>query len=418
MKPSVLVAGLVMASVTECGGKLLTTDSDGAVTTTYNDPSDQSRWVATYPPQVSGLPAHSAMTSNGGTFDGRYIYLAPWRNWDPIRRFDTTQDLSSVDSWKAHLIDGAGDGTPPAFSGAAFDGRYVYFAPGKSGDKHVYRLDSLAPFDAPTSWASFDVTQLGAPWFYQVIFDGRYLTLVGDRLARYDTQAPFAAVESWTTFDVSTLFSAPPTPQTTFTQGVFDGRYLYLSSMHQLIRYDTTAPIATAASWELTSPEFTTCAVGGCNLPIFDGRYVYVATAAPERGLLRHDAQAVFSDSSSWAMLNLESELPDPAMLWATNFDGRYVYVIAEVCEHQDGQAGCGPHDLVLRCDAQASFDVSSCSSVDTQTLKDIQIAGIKTSVFDGRFMYFMGQLPIIVRFDAKSPPSMPQLPAFHGSFF
>ena len=132
-----LAAGLAMMSATYCGGKLLTSDSDGAVSTAYNDPADQSRWVATYPPVVPGLPAHSAMTANGGTFDGRYIYVAPWRNWDPIRRYDTTQDLSSADSWKAHLIEATGEGNPPGFSGAAFDGRYVYFAPGESGDHHV-----------------------------------------------------------------------------------------------------------------------------------------------------------------------------------------------------------------------------------------------------------------------------------------
>ena len=50
--------------------------------------------------------------------------------------------------------------------------------------------------------------------------------------------------------------------------------------------------------------------------------------------------------------------------------------------------------------------------------------AGFQGSVFDGRYLYLVpywtggSYSGNVFRFDAKTPPSMPNLPAFHGSFF
>ena len=40
-------------------------------------------------------------------------------------------------------------------------------------------------------------------------------------------------------------------------------------------------------------------------------------------------------------------------------------------------------------------------------------------AVFDGQYLYFVPRgNGLVARFDAKTPPSMPNLPAFHGSFY
>jgi hypothetical protein len=77
-----------------------------------------------------------------------------------------------------------------------------------------------------------------------------------------------------------------------------------------------------------------------------------------------------------------------------------------------------GLDGVVARYDTQASFTtVGSWSTFDTATLNAnaITFAG---AVFDGRYVYLVPSgAGIVARFDAKSPPSMPKLPAFSGSF-
>jgi hypothetical protein len=43
---------------------------------------------------------------------------------------------------------------------------------------------------------------------------------------------------------------------------------------------------------------------------------------------------------------------------------------------------------------------------------------GYRGAVFDGEYVYLVPSgRSVVTRFDAKSPPGMPGLPAFHGSF-
>ena len=98
----------------------------------------------------------------GGTFDNRYVYLTPTQpenngaaglTFDSVvARYDTQESFDAATAWSAFNLtqkSGSANLTVPGYRGAAFDGRYVYFAPSFVGDSasgNVARYDSMAPF--------------------------------------------------------------------------------------------------------------------------------------------------------------------------------------------------------------------------------------------------------------------------------
>jgi hypothetical protein len=199
----------------------------------------------------------------GSVFDGRYVYFMRWGDLSSgaidtnpaIVRYDTRASFTAPGSWT--IFDPRPVTSVITFSGGAFDGRYVYFAPNDRGT--TLRYDTQADFSSNSSWSTFNmgtldqrvVSTLGAT------FDGRYVYFIPEKtgiinfqtggvLVRYDTQAPFGTASSWTTLDLTTL----DTRALGFAGGVFDGRYLYLVpvSTNLMLRYDAKTPAALPAT--------------------------------------------------------------------------------------------------------------------------------------------------------------------------
>jgi len=377
--------------------------------TSYHDIGDPSFW-STF---EIGAPDGGPKSFNGGTFDGRYVYFAPY-NYNPVAtRYDTTSGFGSAASWSTSDTQPL-SGNANGFEGAVFDGRYVYlvpFANGASLDGTVYRYDTTTSFGAANAWTTFDVKTLdpNAQAFQGGTFDGRYVYFapyVSSVVARFDTQGDFTSATSWSTFDMGHNGS---------DGAVFDGRYVYFNATagsSAVLRYDTQTSFTQAASWST----FSASAMGitQAGLMAFDGRYVYLVslstwqptvdggTYAPT--VARYDTLSPFDGPTSWATA------PGPGFggqeLRNGAFDGRYIYLVPS----QDG--------LLMRFDTQASFSSPGAwSAFDTTTL-DANAAGFLGAVFDGRYLYLVpAQNGVVARFDAKVPPSMPALPAFYGSF-
>ncbi len=303
----------------------------------------------------------------GGAFDGRYAYVTPtlpanngaaMMNYDAIAaRYDTQAAFGASGSWSSFNVTratGSADLTVPGFSGSAFDGRYVYFAPGYIGvlpsvnpdqevaSGNVSRYDSQAPFELASSWSSFDLTKVAATaaGYSGAVFDGRYLYLMPHETehalaARYDTQADFATAGSWSTFETTTLNQYAGG----FTGGIFDGRYVYfLPGRAQtafpsvVTRYDTQASFSTASSWAV----FDTTALGATSFSTwlysggaFDGRYVYLI---PPNGdpLLRYDTQGSFGSTQAWESVDLFRVSDGATGFRGGAFDGRYLYLVPD----------------------------------------------------------------------------------------
>jgi hypothetical protein len=66
--------------------------------------------------------------------------------------------------------------------------------------------------------------------------------------------------------------------------------------------------------------------------------------------------------------------------------------------------------------DTRSTFVDPGSWSVQAHYVESYQ--AFVSAIFDGRYMYFASASGAFVRFDARTPPAMPDLPAFHGSFF
>jgi hypothetical protein len=87
-------------------------------------------------------------------------------------------DPSAPSNWSAFILDAG----IAQIAGAMFDGRYVYFAGASSGyaSPLVARCDTRGRFDDPSSWSTFDAETIspgpdaGGGAFVGAAFDGRY----------------------------------------------------------------------------------------------------------------------------------------------------------------------------------------------------------------------------------------------------
>jgi hypothetical protein len=281
----------------------------------------------------------------GGTFDGRYIYLTPTMpenngaggsNYDCIAtRYDTQGDFTSNNAWASFNLtqkSGTADLTVPGYRGAAFDGRYVYFAPSFTGEMtsgNATRYDTMAAFDDAASWTDFDLTTVdpNAADFGGAVLAGKYLYFVpngADSLAtRYDTTATFDDKASWSTFDLKAL-----DPNAFYYEGgVFDGRYLYFAPTQEkgfMSRYDTKAAFDDASSWSIFNPIGTDFidSVASCGAA-FDGTYVYFVPDGSSY-LTRYDPAKPFDSPDAWFKYRMVSQYCGAV------FDGRYLYLVPQ----------------------------------------------------------------------------------------
>jgi hypothetical protein len=341
----------------------------------YNDVTLTANWstfdTTTISPNAAGF--------FGATFDGRYVYvyLVPddtdFAN-GIVTRYDTQAAFAQATSWSifdTSVVNPNANG----FTGAAFDGRHVYLVPNKGSagvDGLVTSYDTQASFTSADSWLVFDTTTVNAnaKGFTGAVFDGRFLYLVPNfsgTNARYDTQASFTAAASWSTFDLGSVI---PNARG-FFGGAFDGRYVYLVPLEK------------------------------------DGGYDGVVT--------RYDTQAPFANAASWSTFDTTSVNSNAKGFAGAAFDGRYVYLVPYT-NAVSPTGNAVPDGLVARYDTQAPF--TTTASWSTFDLAALNAVGFTGAAFDGRYVYFVPDFAgVVARFDARTPPSMPKLPAFFGSF-
>lgn len=413
----------------------------------------------------------AAQGFSGGAFDGRYVYLAPDLHSD-VTRLDTAADggFAQPGSWSvfdvASLSD-AGAG-PSYFSGATFDGRFVYFVPrGATGvpDGRVVRFDSTGTFKDSAAWSTFDTLSLvldggaATKGFSGAGFDGRYVYLVPNnngspdgRVVRFDTTVPeagapgdagradagdggdaggvsnggasvFGSPALWSTFDVSSLNPSA----TGFFGAAFDGTFMYLVGSFNggvgnagnsgiTARVRVLGGFTNPASWStFDMTTFNGDAVGFAGAA-FDGHYLYFVPCL--RGVvLRLDTTSNQPTSvSAWSAYDLSRVVPIPdggSLTYATAaFDGRFVYLVPSA------PAASG-FAVVARYDTRSTFNADCAwSTVDLTRLNPGAINYVG-AVFDGQYVYLVPHgNGVVARFSAKTPPSRPNLPAFHGSFY
>jgi hypothetical protein len=397
-----------------CGEDALGQGADGGTPDggPYNDMTQATNWSVFHTQDLSP----STIAFYGATFDGRYLTLAPAGSTaGGAVHYDTQGPFKSAASW-SFFDEGTLDATARGYEGAVFDGRYVYLVPSFHANQLpsglTARYDTKAVFGDGASWTLFDVSTLApnAGGFAGGTFDGRYVYFIsqtGSSTARFDAQGSFTTASSWAFFDMSALGVGG------FTGAVFDGTYIYFVPLGTMVARLDTRGSFDAASWTTFNVGTVSFRLAGFQGGVFDGRYVYFAPAAPTGGriVMRYDTNAPFAVAASWSTFDVQSLSADAGIFTGGTFDGRYVYF---------APSGGTAASKVVRYDTSATFGApASWSTFDPLGLVESG-ATYAGAVFDGRYVYFVPRLSNrgdVLRFDARSPPSMPSLPQFHGSF-
>jgi len=406
------VVGACLAAASACGGQTAADGGAGDAAGAADDGADAG-WSETGSEGDDGSGPSGDATAEG---DGAPNALDAGS--DVVEGADAPNDAAQdASGWEQTASDG-GALSEYDTDGVAFDGRYMYFA-----NPPVVRFDTTSPFGSDASWSRFDVQGQLDPNFSPAgaLFDGRYVYLVGrfsssDRgiVVRFDTTMPFGSAASWQKFDVTTVNGA----DAGFCGAVFDGKYVYLVPYQnangvsgRTVRYDVSSPFTATTSWsdfDLTTVQPR--AAGYCG-GIFDGRYIYYVPklAAGDAGLAanglvaRYDTTQPFAAAASWAAFDLTSVDPRAAFFQSGAFDGRYVYFVPT------SEADAPYGRTIARLDTQAAF--SDPGSWSTFTVGGLTSgAGFGGAAFDGRRLFFPAWNPApaqdgpVVIFDTTAP--------------
>jgi hypothetical protein len=377
---------------------------------------------------------------SGAVYDGRYVTFVPSaisNGADVEARYDTTGDFTSPGSWSTFdtLSLPVPDGGAPAqgFHGGVFDGRYVYFVPYKSGavyDGRVVRYDTF-PLEggAPDADAGEpdahdaaipDAEDSGVDAHDAGVADAQDSSTDAHESGAADAGPP-PVPPQWSSFDVATQNASA----IGFFGGVYDGRYVYLVPFYNegtinsgysgwVARYDTTLPFTSIPSWaSYDTSQLTGGKSFGFQGGAFDGRYVYFV---PSRGTVvtRYDTQGGdFFSSGNWSAYDVSPLIgpdasADTGHFTTAGFDGRYMYFVPSF-------AGFGG---VVRYDTFSTFSSPCAWSEFDFSQYNAQAQNFAGVVYDGQYLYFVPVGSVVTRFDTKSPPSMPNLPSFRGSFY
>ena len=315
-------------------------------------------------------------------FDGRYVYFAPYFNdafHGEVLRYDTQLSFGDEAAWNAFDPGANGVGSDPdGFTDVIFDGQFLYFVPlfnGQAFSGEFLRFDTTGPFADAASWTTFDPGANGvgndADGYTGAAFDGRFLyfapyhngTALHGEVLRFDTEGIFDDATSWRTFDPN--LAGLGVEPAGFYGAAFDGQYVYFTPLEnssgkhgEVLRYDTTGAFETLASWAAFTPSDNgvgSNAIGYTGQLIADG-YLYLSPGQNNGGfhgeVLRFDLSAEFQDPAAWSSFDPGSHGvgSDPDGYYDIVFDGQYLYFTPYY-------NGTDYHGEFLRYDTRGEFD-------------------------------------------------------------
>jgi hypothetical protein len=382
--------------------------------TTWNSLTDSTEWRT-----LDTTTIHpGAANYSGARFDGRYMYFPPQISL--ATRYDTNGDFADAGSWSFFDTTGV-DQNAQGFAGAEFDGRYLYLVPWNNGsfDGVVARYDSMGPFTSAGSWSTFDTSTVAAAavGFSGSGFDGRYLYLVPMAGASADggtASADGGTVYDFVQYDTTAQFTSPQSWR------IFDSTALgatgFVGSVFDghylyfpgfpIARYDTTQRFVATTSWTTFDPDVLSVGQSSISQTGFDGRYVYFAGLVE----IQYDTTKPFADAKSWAVFDVSTLKAGARGFGTVAFDGRYVYFVPLF--NGTGLDGGYVYDGILaRYDTTLGFtDTAAWSTFDLTTLSSGAV-GFGSAAFDGQYVYLVpGWESTFARFGAREPPSMPHL--------
>jgi hypothetical protein len=370
----------------------------------------------------------------GAVFDGRHIYFAPQFNGEQrhgtMLRYDSQAPFASASSWHAYNAGATGGLATKGYYGAVHAPPYIYYVPrtdGRNFHTRLLRFDTRLRFNDPSSWQVHDI---GPAISYQgAAFDGRYIYLAPGydqdtgpcgKVLRCDTQGAFDNPSTYSLYDAG---QTDGLGSVCYDGAVYDGRYIYFAPLNEqgiVLRCDTRADFSDPAAWSAHEASANGLALGQCVGAVYDGRYVYFVPYAGTAAV-RYDTLAALKDSKAWQARDITSTCGLPTEGYDGGlFDGRYLYYIP----FWDGKdTRLGFHNRLLRYDTLRDYHKDGAwDAVDAGTLTTpSHPGGFNGGAFDGRHLYFAPwrQNPasgdeadytphgIVMRYDSATPGSV-----------
>ncbi len=401
----------------------------------YNDWNSGANWS-------SFLPDPNTLAFSSALYDGcQYVYFIPTSSYRTVWRHDTAKAFDVQGSWTSFDTALLGGGTG-AYDGGVFDGRYIYLVPGE-GKSRAVRYDTSTDFSGAGSWEQFDLYAKDPrlQGFGSGVYANGYVYFVPRHngiassadpggytglTVRYDVAQRFDVATSWETFDVRSL-----DPEAYgFTGGVnANGMLFFAPSLRSggdgidVVQFDGGG--FDGGGWGRTDVYTLTGGspngIAGLTGAGFDGRYVYFGPMYLRFGVARYDTTGSIGSSSSWQSFDLKNVpgIPTASGTAYLAFDGRYMYFPPDARYFLDGGEN-DQNSALIRFDTTGAFvDQARWSFVDL--IAKTGNTGAKLfhgGCFDGRYLYLPPAANgVVVRFDAKSPPSIPPSLPPGGSF-
>jgi len=203
------------------------------------------------------------------------------------------------------------------FRGATFDGQFVYFAPYQNNHniRHGYtaNYNTKLPFDDSKAWNVFDIQALGIGFqgalyhndyvYYVPYFFDELINQTGTKVVRYNTNMPYVNNTSWEAYG---NFDS-------YEDGIVVGDFVYFSPHldknqkfnTKPLRYDTNKQFSDPAAWERIEFRLNHSYVGAA----FDGRFIYYSPYATNgefiTPIMIYDTTKKFTNNDSWKFLSI-----------------------------------------------------------------------------------------------------------------
>ena len=329
----------------------------------------------------------------GGTFDGKYLYLTPNNNgtlFGQITVYDTTLPFTSASSYYVFNTTSINTSSK-GFMGSGFDGRYIYFLPYDNG----FPFGQITRIEAYTGSPVSNITSLDCLQNVNTLsmnngdviqYDSSSLKWINNPIPKYfynknrnllseqyivgnsGTQKKIST-NYLTFFDTSTVNAL----SSGFYGGSFDGKYIYyIVYGGQITRYDTTLPFNLVSSYS-----FYNFGIVGTYGSIFDGRYLYIVPYT-SGNLVQYDTTLPFTSAASYSSFNTLTINANSSAFIGSAFDGRYIYLSPTT------------YGVITRYDTTLSFTSAASYSFFDTTTANANSKGFRGATFDGRYIYFV----------------------------